>query len=162
LSNLTISDKDKIFTKYPWVGKTLEIDCGDAKRIKIARDRGHSIWGLEKKDFKPSWSLMGIDHFIKQGVVTDIPYPDKTFDFVICPDALKPPESISTLALTATWYGSALREIYRVGRKDFFIKLPSTYDMKTWLKHLITAGFNVIMMQKSLQGNYLVEANSYV
>jgi hypothetical protein len=162
LSSIKIADKDKIFTKHPWVGRTLEIGCRDAQRIKIGRDRGHNLWGLEERDFSPSWKLMGIDHYVKRGKPTRIPYPDQVFDFVMTPDALKPPESISTLTYTSAWYELVFKEIHRVGRKDFFLKLPDWINMKSWMHHLTEAGFNVTMMQKSMQGNFLVEANRYV
>jgi len=154
------SNKSMVFNKYPWVGRTLDVMCGDGQRVKIGRDRGHNVWGLEERDYNPSWGLMGIDHYVKRGSYSQIPYPDNAFDFVTTPNPIVMPKAFQTFSYTALWYEIALGELHRVGRKDYFLKIPNLeiFSRKYWLKLLEDIGYNVIVFNRSLQGNYLVEA----
>ena len=144
----------RAFTQYPNFHKGLEIECGTGRRIRVGRKRGHNIHGVNSSNLKGAWVTYCIDTYIKVGKLPGLPYPDMSFDYVTCPYPLK----------IYDW-GTALKEIWRVGSRSFYMSLPMTVcigsykdNMECYVKMLLDAKFRIEVIQISMDGHLIVEA----
>ena len=139
----------RAFTQYPYFHRGLEIECGNADRIRVGRRRGLSLYGISSHNLIGAWKMQGLDPYIKIGSVLDLPYPDESFDFVTHPSTMQVDD-----------YATAIKEIYRVGSRSFYMNLFidefQTKEMS--IKLIVDAGFRIEAAQESMFGNLIIEA----
>lgn len=105
-------------------GKVLDVGCGSGIMVKDLVGLGYEFWGVDvtpnmikecKKNFKNNQST----HF-SIGDATDLKFPDKSFDLVICMGVIDRIEK----------YKLAIKEMMRVIKKDgsLIIVFPNIYS----------------------------------
>jgi len=135
----------KVFTQYPVFYRGLEVGCGDGQRIRVGRGRGLNLYGCDIKDFKNAWAIQGIDPYVRKVNLHSLPYKDEMFDFVSYPKAFKPSKKV-------------FKELYRVGSRNYYLKLDTKRNMGFWAKVLAEVGFRLEVMNVSTDGHLVVEA----
>jgi len=141
----------RAYTQYPYFHRGLEIGCGMGERIRVARRRGLSLYGVNPRDLKGAWGIHGVDVYIKVGELPNLPFEDELFDFVTHPYPVMVPDDV---------YADALKDICRVGSRTFYMSLPldEKKTMEWYVPLIIGAGFKIEAIQKSMGGNLVVEA----
>ncbi len=100
------------------VNSVLEVGCGDGRIINDLIGKYERICGLDI-------SLEGLEKVKAdkvQGSVDDLPFPDNSFDLVICSEVLE--------HLPYSIYQKAIKEIMRVTRKYILISVPNNEDIE--------------------------------
>ena len=98
--------------KLPGFKKGLDVGCGVGAGMIEAVNRGYNVYGVDIADNKVLWEKMGIADRCLTAPAHDIPYPDNSFDFVMCGDVME--------HIPGDWVDRSLKEILRVG-SDLFI-----------------------------------------
>jgi len=63
----------------------LELNCGDAQRIQIARELFlRNVFGCDDEDFREKWEEYGVTSYCQVVNTSKLPYENNSFDFVIC------------------------------------------------------------------------------
>jgi SAM-dependent methyltransferase len=91
----------------------LDVGCGIGQGVAIMRNKGIEAYGIDiSEKIKPFWKEGKIDKFCQVSCADKIPFPDDSFDLVVCTEVMEhiPEEGVKKV----------LKEIKRVGKKYFF------------------------------------------
>jgi ubiquinone/menaquinone biosynthesis C-methylase UbiE len=87
--------------------RILDVGCGTGEYVRRANELGFSASGIEPAEAMRQAAIeKNPGSTILDGLATEIPFPDRTFDFVICIEVLR--------YLHGADNRQALREVYRV------------------------------------------------
>lgn len=91
--------------------RALDIGCGLGLGIKQSREAGLDVWGCDLADNTKEWEGYGIQDYCTVAPAHQLPYPDESFDLVVCTEVMEHiPEHLAE---------PSLREAYRVGSDRF-------------------------------------------
>ena len=108
----------------------LDVGCGTGVGLKYAVDRGKDVYGIDFADAREEWKKYGVEDRCKIASALDIPYPDNSFDLVVCLDVMEHiPEGDSL---------NALKEIRRVGSRAFIFAIALTLEKEPVGKKVLT------------------------
>ena len=139
-----------LFTLYPeGMECGLEVECGQGTRIRGGRKKRHNIFGINSTSEASAWKGLEIELYCKVAHPTKIPYNKDSFDWVFLDKPLDLPKEKML---------KALKEIYRVGWRDFCLTLPTTESLSWWLKKLRKIGYEVFIANVTSQNTYHIEA----
>lgn len=126
---------------FPKFDLALEAGCRVGKAIKIAKEMGLKIMGIDFADARHLWKELGIDNLCSIADIRDIPYADNTFDYVFSLKILQ--------HLPADDVDLALGEIHRVGSKLFLltVDLHGWFDPYWWIDKMGKVGFDIQIAQ---------------
>lgn len=106
--------------------KVLDAGCGTGRMVYLLRKMGVEAQGLEISKYAISRAGQETQQFITHGEITNIPYPDKSFDLVTTYDVL---EHIPTEYLE-----KAISECNRVARRRVIHKVFTVEN--SWIRKL--------------------------
>ncbi len=93
----------------------LDVGCGTGKLVQCLRLLGIEAYGVDISEHAINLADKDVKPFLRHGDVTNLPFPENTFDMVVTYDAL---ERIERSKLK-----KALEECVRVSRKYIFHKM---------------------------------------
>jgi ubiquinone/menaquinone biosynthesis C-methylase UbiE len=109
---------DKCFKTLPQGARVLDVGCGTGEYVYRANELGFSACGVEPAEAMRKVAIeKNPNSKILDGVATALPFPDKSFDLVICIEVLR--------YLHRADNRQALREMHRVLRPDGMMFLTS-------------------------------------
>ena len=106
-------------------GKLLEVGCGIGQVVKILRNIGIEVMGLDVSDWAVKHSLTP---YTIKGSIYSLPFGDKIFDLVYSHDVL---EHIPISGLKC-----AIAELQRVGKKNYHIISCGSLDDDRDITHV--------------------------
>ena len=107
----------RMAVKYYEPRTVLDVGCGLGFVVKHLRKLGVSAFGLEFSHSFLSLSSAEARRFLTSGDVTSLPFPDNSFDLVICMEVLE--------HLPVRLVETAIQEMKRVSRSNVFVTIPS-------------------------------------
>lgn len=110
--------------------KALDVGCGTGVGIRYALDRGKDVYGIDFADAREAWKRYRIEDRCKIASALDIPYPDNSFDLVVCLDVMEHIPEEDALA--------ALKEIRRVGSLAYIFAIATTLEKEPVGKKVLT------------------------
>jgi len=120
---LEVMETDLLVSMFrPKAGqRLLEVGCGSGRRLKLFRDRGLDVLGLESDQVlvDNARRSIGNDSLVRLGEPGELPFEDNTFDLVLLGHAL----------VRAFDPRSALAEAGRVARKRIIVKTYNPYSL---------------------------------
>jgi SAM-dependent methyltransferase len=102
----------------------LDVGCGPGYGIKVARDAGKEVFGIDISDVVyDKWKELGIEKYCEVAPANKIPAQDKTFDLVLCTEVMEhiPEELVD----------ESLREIRRVACGMIYFTIANRYVPKS-------------------------------
>lgn len=112
---------EKLIAHYGLKPGMRVLDIGCAKGFVIHEFKqvmpGLEVAGLDISEYAIAHGMESVKPFMQVGNATNLPYPDKHFDLVLCVNTLH------NLYLPGLW--QALKEIERVGRGGKFVVMDS-------------------------------------
>lgn len=96
----------------------LEVGCGEGIIINSLKNKYEKICGIDISNE----ALKHVKTPKIQGRIENIPFPDNSFDIVLCCEVLE--------HLPSTIYEKALKEIQRVAKKYLLISVPNGEDLQ--------------------------------
>ena len=131
--------------------KALDVGCGTGEGIRWAVDKGYDVWGIDFADAREAWKKWGVSERCQIASALDIPYPDESFDLVVCMDVLEHIPEEDAL--------DALKEMRRVGSVAYIFAIALTLEKEPvgkkvlshitvksadwWINKFIEAGYGV-------------------
>lgn len=110
--------------------KALDVGCGTGIGIRYALDKGKDVWGIDFADAREEWKKYKVLDRCKVASALDIPYPDNSFDMVVCFDVLEHIQKEDSLA--------ALKEMRRVGSLLYVYSIALTEEKSPVGKRVVT------------------------
>jgi ubiquinone/menaquinone biosynthesis C-methylase UbiE len=104
--------------------RILDVGCGTGEYVRRANELGFSASGIEPAEAMRQAAIeKNPGSTILDGLATEIPFPDRTFDFVICIEVLR--------YLHGADNRQALREVYRVLKPGgtLFLTTVNRYEL---------------------------------
>lgn len=95
------------------ITKGLDVGCGTGDGVRLARNAGFDVRGIDISNNKAIWEGNGVAEYCQQASAHSMPFSDSEFDFVYCGDVM---EHIPEEYLAPT-----LKEILRVGTRFVFV-----------------------------------------
>lgn len=139
--------------------KALDVGCGTGIGIRYAVDKGRDVYGIDFADAREEWKRHKVEDRCKVASAMDIPYPDNSFDMVVCFDVMEHIPEEDALAV--------LKEIRRVGSRAFVYAIALTEekspvgekvithinlkDPDWWIKQFMDAGYGAAAMANGKQ-----------
>jgi ubiquinone/menaquinone biosynthesis C-methylase UbiE len=141
----------------------LDVGCGTGIGMRYALDKGFDVYGIDLADAREAWKKNKVLDRCKIASALDIPYPDNSFDLVVCFDVMEhiPEDDIPT----------ALKEIRRVGSRGYIFSIAlntekcpvgkrvvthiTVMDVDWWKGKLQDAGYSKAVLQKDKSGFHL-------
>lgn len=139
--------------------KALDVGCGTGIGIRYALDKGRDVWGIDFADATREWKRHGVLDRCKVASALDIPYPENSFDLVVCFDVMEHIPEEDALA--------ALKEMRRVGSLAFVYSIALTLekspvgekvithitvkDPNWWVEKFMEAGYGAAAMANGNQ-----------
>jgi ubiquinone/menaquinone biosynthesis C-methylase UbiE len=96
----------------------LEVGCGEGRIINTLQNQYEKIFGMDISDE----ALKHVETPKIKGRIENIPFPDNSFDIVLCCEVLE--------HLPSPIYEKALKEIQRVSKKYILISVPNEEDIQ--------------------------------
>ena len=100
------------------VSSLLEVGCGEGRIINPVQNKYEKIFGMDISDE----ALKHVETSKIKGRIENIPFPDNSFDIVLCCEVLE--------HLPSPIYEKALKEIKRVAKKYVLISVPNDEDIQ--------------------------------
>ena len=100
--------------------RILDVGCGCGSFVAFARKWGLDAEGIDYSEWAISHPVLGAEGHIHVADASEIPYPDKSFDFVLCSDTL---EHIYVEDLDRV-----ISELYRVSSKWIFLNIGAVMN----------------------------------
>lgn len=100
------------------VDSLLEIGCGDGRIINNLKNKYENIYGMDISNE----ALKNVKTPKIKGRIENIPFPDNSFDIVLCSEVLE--------HLPNTIYEKALKELQRVAKKYILISVPNEENLQ--------------------------------
>jgi ubiquinone/menaquinone biosynthesis C-methylase UbiE len=115
--------------KFPF-DKALDVGCGTGEGIRYALDKGKEVWGIDFADAREAWKKWGVEDRCQIASALNIPYPDESFDLVVCMDVLEhiPEEDVLDV----------LKEMRRVGNTAYVYAIALTLEKEPVGKKVLT------------------------
>jgi ubiquinone/menaquinone biosynthesis C-methylase UbiE len=121
---------DEALKDQPAGARILDVGCGTGEYVHRANELGFTASGLEPADaMRAAARKKNPSASIVSGVATEIPYPDESFDLVICIEVLR--------YLDLSDVRHALRELRRVLRPGgtMFLTMVNRYALDAFFLH---------------------------
>jgi ubiquinone/menaquinone biosynthesis C-methylase UbiE len=121
---------DEALKDQPAGARILDVGCGTGEYVHRANELGFAVSGLEPADAMRAAAInKNPDASIVSGVATELPYPDGSFDLVICIEVLR--------YLDLSDIRQALRELHRVLRPGgtLFLTMVNRYALDGFFLH---------------------------
>jgi SAM-dependent methyltransferase len=132
--------------------KGLDVGCGRANGVQYGREEGYEVFGCDiSSAARKCWKERGVAQYCEVCSADNMPYPDNSFDFVLCSEVMEHIPEETTLA--------TLKEILRVGSDKFLFTIALTpekipvagivqshinlHDPPWWVLKFEEAGFKV-------------------
>lgn len=110
--------------------KALDVGCGTGEGMRWAIDNGLDVYGIDFADAREAWKKWGVEDRCKIASALDIPYPDESFDLVVCLDVLEHIPEEDALA--------ALKEMRRAGSLCYVFAIALTIEREPVGKRVLT------------------------
>lgn len=94
-------------------GRFVEIGCGHGFTLKLARERGYEVYGVELQDHLADYARKELDLNVTTGELTDASFASEFFDIIIMWNVLE--HGLSPTRL--------LEEVYRILRKGGIVSI---------------------------------------
>ncbi len=162
---LTFSKALKKIEKYSSKGNILDIGTAGGSFLKVAKDKGWEVHGVEPNKWLCEWGKKNYGINIKQGTIFDNDFKKESFDVVTLWDVLEhvtdPKKTLEEsnkllkqeglLVVNYPDIGSLVSRL--MGKRWIFLLSVHLYyfDKKTIRKMLEKTGFEVIKMKKHFQ-----------
>ncbi len=162
---LTFKKSLKLIDKFSKKGKILDVGTAGGSFLKVARDDGWEVEGVEPNKWLCNWSKEHYNLDIKQGTIYDQKFKDNEFDVVTLWDVLEhvtePKKTLEEcnriikkdglLVVNYPDVGSAVAKL--MGKRwIFYLSVHLFYfDKKTIRKILEETGFEVVKIKKHFQ-----------
>lgn len=139
--NMVLEELEALLGKVPLGSKILDIGCGTAHLTNWIKEKGFEVYGLEPSQKMYDYAVSNFPEIeIKQGISSNIPYPDNFFDLIVSFEVMRYLDKKENVA--------TYKEMYRVLKKNgsffltqvnlfssdfyyFFHKLKSIYSRLT-------------------------------
>lgn len=121
---------DEVLKEQQAGARILDVGCGTGEYVRRANELGFTASGLEPADAMRAVAInKNPGALIISGVVTELPYPDESFDLVICIEVLR--------YLDRSDIRQALRELRRVLRPGgtMFLTMVNRYALDGFFLH---------------------------
>jgi ubiquinone/menaquinone biosynthesis C-methylase UbiE len=121
---------DEVLKELPAGAHILDVGCGTGEYVRRANELGFTASGLEPADAMRAAAISkNPGATIVSGVATELPFPDQSFDLVICIEVLR--------YLDRSDIRQALREIRRVLRPGgaMFLTMVNRYALDSFFLH---------------------------
>lgn len=121
---------DEVLKEQPAGARILDIGCGTGEYVRRANELGFNASGVEPAEAMREVAIKkNPEASIVSGVATEIPYPDESFDLVICIEVLR--------YLNLSDIRQALRELRRVLRPGgtMFLTMVNRYALDGFFLH---------------------------
>jgi len=123
---------DEVLKEQQAGARILDVGCGTGEYVHRANELGFSASGLEPADAMRAVAIgKNPGASIVSGVATELPYPDESFDLVICIEVLR--------YLDRSDIRQALRELRRVLRPHgtMFLTMVNRYALDGFFLHYL-------------------------
>jgi SAM-dependent methyltransferase len=102
--------------------KGLDVGCGRANGVQYARELGYDVYGCDiSSGAVKCWKERRVAQYCEVCRAEKMPYPDNSFDFVLCSEVMEHIPEENTL--------ESLKEIFRVGSDKFLFTIALTPEM---------------------------------
>lgn len=110
--------------------KALDVGCGTGEGMRWAIDQGLDVYGIDFADAREAWKNWGVEDRCQIAPANNIPYPDESFDLVVCLDVLEhiPEEDVLDV----------LKEMRRVGSLCYVYAVALTLEKSPVGKRVLT------------------------
>lgn len=114
--NIVLEELELLLDTVPRGSRILDVGCGTAHLTNWIKEKGYEVYGIE-----PSQKMydLAVDNFpeieIKQGISSNIPYPDNYFDLIVSVEVMRYLDKKENIA--------SYKEMYRVLKQKgtFFV-----------------------------------------
>ncbi|MBK7221752.1 MAG: class I SAM-dependent methyltransferase [Saprospiraceae bacterium] len=87
---LVLDELSMLLNELPKGSKVLDVGCGTAHLTKWIKDQGFEVYGIEPSLEMFNYAVANFpDIKIKQGISSEIPYPDQSFDLIVVFEVLR-------------------------------------------------------------------------
>ncbi|TEB16174.1 putative S-adenosylmethionine-dependent methyltransferase [Pelotomaculum sp. FP] len=109
-----------VIIKMCGAGTLLDAGCGMGVLVRELSVRGIQAYGMDISDYVIGYSRRINENYFKSGSILNIPWPDCSFDTVVCTDVLE--------HLQKEDIAKSLLELYRVTRRFVFCTVSTQND----------------------------------
>jgi len=97
--------------------KVLDVGAGCGSFVREGRIKRLKVWGIDFSEWAVENALEGAERWLSVGDARDIPYPNDSFDFIMCTDLMEHIylEDVDTV----------IDELYRVSSKWVFLQIST-------------------------------------
>lgn len=134
------------------ITRGLDIGCGRANGVQYAREQGYDVSGCDISSAAVKcWKERGVAEYCEVCPADKMPYPDNSFDFIICSEVMEHIPEADT--------DKTLKEILRVGSDKYLFTIAmvpesipvggivqshiNLHDTDWWLDKVTEMGFHV-------------------